>query len=50
MVTDTRLLLIEGIKLAQKTFVAAKQVLGWAVENWTSSSSTRSAARTLRRS
>ena len=32
MVTDTRMLLIEGIKLAQKTFVAAKQVLGWAVE------------------
>lgn len=32
MVTDTRLLLIEGIKLAQKTFMAARQVLGWAVE------------------
>ncbi|HHW4680987.1 MAG TPA: 3-oxoacyl-ACP synthase III [Xylella taiwanensis] len=32
MVTDTRLMLIEGIKLAQKTFVVAKQVLGWAVE------------------
>ena len=32
MVTDTRLLLIEGIKLAQKTFTAAKIALGWAVE------------------
>ena len=32
MVTDTRLLLIEGLKLAQKTFVAAKQALGWVVE------------------
>ena len=32
MVTDTRLLLIEGIKLAQKTFVAAREALGWAVE------------------
>ena len=32
MVTDTRMLLIEGIKLAQKTFAAAKQGLGWAVE------------------
>ncbi|AAF84772.1 3-oxoacyl-ACP synthase III [Xylella fastidiosa subsp. morus] len=32
MVTDTRLMLIEGIKLAKKTFVVAKQVLGWAVE------------------
>jgi acyl-CoA:acyl-CoA alkyltransferase len=32
MVTDTRMLLIEGIKLAQKTFVAAKMALGWAVE------------------
>ncbi|WP_369942122.1 3-oxoacyl-ACP synthase III [Xanthomonas medicagonis] len=32
MVTDTRLLLIEGIKLAQKTFTAAKQALGWAVD------------------
>src|SRR5690606_5861130 len=28
MVTDTRMLLIEGIKLAQKTFIAAKQALG----------------------
>ena len=32
MVTDTRLLLIEGIKLAEKTFAAAKQALGWSVE------------------
>ncbi len=32
MVTDTRMLLIEGIKLAQKTFVAARAKLGWAVE------------------
>ncbi len=32
MVTDTRMLLIEGIKLAQKTFLAAKVALGWAVE------------------
>lgn len=32
MVTDTHLLLIEGLKLAQKTFVAAKAALGWAVE------------------
>ena len=32
MVTDTRVLLIEGIKLAQKTFAAAKTALGWAVE------------------
>ncbi|HAI58653.1 MAG TPA: 3-oxoacyl-ACP synthase III [Xanthomonadaceae bacterium] len=32
MVTDTRMLLIEGIKLAQLTFLAAKQALGWAVE------------------
>ena len=32
MVTDTRLLLVEGLKLAQKTFVAAKQALGWVVE------------------
>ncbi|MCD7099585.1 3-oxoacyl-ACP synthase III [Stenotrophomonas sp. MMGLT7] len=32
MVTDTRLLLIEGIKLAQKTFAAARQRLGWVVE------------------
>jgi acyl-CoA:acyl-CoA alkyltransferase len=32
MVTDTRMLLIEGLKLAQSTFVAAKVALGWAVE------------------
>ncbi|MCC4597000.1 3-oxoacyl-ACP synthase III [Xanthomonas campestris pv. phormiicola] len=32
MVTDTRMLLIEGLKLAQKTFVAARQALGWAVD------------------
>lgn len=32
MVTDTRMLLIEGIKLAQITFAAAKLALGWAVE------------------
>src|SRR5690606_21981467 len=31
MVTDTRTLLIEGIKLSQKTFGAAKQALGWVV-------------------
>ena len=29
MITDTRLLLIEGIKLATKTFEVAKQKLGW---------------------
>jgi 3-oxoacyl-[acyl-carrier-protein] synthase III len=32
MVTDTRTLLIEGMKLAQKTFIAAKLALGWVVE------------------
>ena len=32
MVTDTRMLLIEGLKLAQKTFIAARIALGWAVE------------------
>ena len=32
MVTDTRMLLIEGLKLAQKTFAAAKLALGWAVD------------------
>ena len=32
MVTDTKMLLIEGVKLAHKTFVAARQALGWAVE------------------
>lgn len=34
MVTDTRSLLIEGIKLAQKTFAAARTALGWAVEEF----------------
>jgi len=32
MVTDTRMLLQEGMKLAQKTFVAARQALGWVVD------------------
>ena len=32
MVTDTRMLLIEGLKLANLTFVAAKQALGWVVD------------------
>ena len=32
MVTDTRTLLVEGIKLSQKTFGAAKQALGWVAE------------------
>ena len=32
MVTDTRTLLIEGLKLAEKTFAAARQALGWVVE------------------
>ncbi|MGH8033281.1 MAG: 3-oxoacyl-ACP synthase III, partial [Luteimonas sp.] len=32
MVTDTRMLLIEGLKLAQKTFSAAKLALDWVVE------------------
>ena len=32
MVTDTRMLLIEGMKLATKTFAAAKLALGWVVE------------------
>ncbi|GAB3387187.1 3-oxoacyl-ACP synthase III [Lysobacter fragariae] len=32
MVTDTRMLLIEGLKLAQKTWIAAKVALGWVVE------------------
>jgi 3-oxoacyl-[acyl-carrier-protein] synthase-3 len=32
MVTDTKMLLIEGMKLAQTTFVAAKQALGWVIE------------------
>ncbi len=32
MVTDTKMLLIEGMKLATKTFGAAKLALGWVVE------------------
>jgi len=32
MVTDTRMLLIEGLKLAQKTWAAAKIALGWVAE------------------
>ena len=32
MVTDTRMLLIEGIKLATKTFEATRVALGWAVD------------------
>ena len=32
MVTDTRMLLIEGLKLATKTWIAAKQALGWAAD------------------
>ncbi|HET6604505.1 MAG TPA: 3-oxoacyl-ACP synthase III [Xanthomonadaceae bacterium] len=32
MITDTRTLLIEGLKLAHKTFGAARAVLGWAVD------------------
>jgi 3-oxoacyl-[acyl-carrier-protein] synthase-3 len=32
MVTDTRMLMVEGIKLASKTFQAARQALGWVVE------------------
>jgi len=32
MMTDTRLLLLEGVKLAQKTFAAAKHALGWVVD------------------
>ena len=31
MVTDTRMLLIEGLKLAGKTFAAAKLAMGWVV-------------------
>lgn len=31
MVTDTRQLLIQGMQLAQKTFLAAKEAMGWAV-------------------
>ena len=30
MITDTRMLLVEGVKLAQKTFEVARQKLGWA--------------------
>ncbi len=32
MVTDTKMLLIEGMKLATKTFIAAKIAFGWVVE------------------
>ena len=32
MVTDTRVLLTEGLKLATKTFAAAREKLGWVVE------------------
>jgi acyl-CoA:acyl-CoA alkyltransferase len=32
MVTDTKMLLIEGMKLASKTFAAAKLAFGWAVD------------------
>lgn len=32
MITDTRMLLIEGLKLGHKTFAAAKAALGWVVE------------------
>jgi acyl-CoA:acyl-CoA alkyltransferase len=32
MVTDTKMLLIEGMRLASKTFAAAKLALGWAVD------------------
>ncbi|WP_147653778.1 3-oxoacyl-ACP synthase III [Vulcaniibacterium gelatinicum] len=32
MITDTRMLLQEGVKLAHKTFQVARQKLGWAVE------------------
>jgi 3-oxoacyl-[acyl-carrier-protein] synthase-3 len=32
MVTDTRVLLTEGLKLATKTFSAAREKLGWVVE------------------
>ena len=32
MVTDTRMLLIEGLKLAQKTWAAAKVALGWVAD------------------
>jgi len=32
MVTDTRMLLVEGLKLAQKTWIAARQALGWVAD------------------
>jgi acyl-CoA:acyl-CoA alkyltransferase len=32
MVTDTRMLLVEGLKLAAKTFQAARAALGWATD------------------
>jgi 3-oxoacyl-[acyl-carrier-protein] synthase III len=32
MITDTKTLLVEGIKLAMKTFGAARQAFGWVVE------------------
>lgn len=32
MVTDTRMLLIEGLKLAQRTWIAARSALGWVAE------------------
>ncbi len=32
MVTDTRTLLVEGLKLAAKTFQAARAAMGWAVD------------------
>ena len=32
MVTDTRMLLIEGLKLATKTWIAAKHALGWVAD------------------
>ncbi|NUS60268.1 MAG: 3-oxoacyl-ACP synthase III [Lysobacter sp.] len=32
MITDTRMLLIEGLKLAQKTWAAAKVALGWVAD------------------
>ena len=32
MVTDTRMLLMEGMKLAQKTFMAAREAMGWVVD------------------
>ena len=32
MVTDTKMLLIEGLKLAQSTWIAAKSALGWVAD------------------